>query len=701
MKISHRYFGAFAALLLILTLALAEGCASIGNPSGGPRDERPPRFMSASPAPGSVDIPVDKERFTLTFDELIEVKDPTTKVIISPPSKNIPRVAAQGHRVTVTFQDSLQPNTTYTVDFADAIQDLNEGNQLKNFSYTFSTGPTLDSLRIAGRVLSALEMEPMQLKLVGLHRLDPEESSLSSQYSLPSQNSQPSQNSHNSPQSANPQNINQSLHKSLFTKPFDHVGRTDDRGQFSIEGLAPGRYRVYALDDTNSDYIFSNSEEEVAFLDVDVSPSFTEATAIDSIFNLKTGLLDTVVERHRTVFLPNDLILRSAKSRRNQQYIEKYERVDSTRINLLFHYPNPTLPSLHLVGMPEGSEPFIIERSATNDTIALWLRSPALVAADTLRLDVGYMRLDSLQQYQLKNDTLRLTTDRTAIKRAQENARRQLEKQAKQLAREAKRKAEKGEESAPIDSVTPPTPLMRIEFKNGSNQEINRPLIFETSVPPLRIDTTAIHLEEKVDTIWRSIPLPPLRADSLNPRRFMIGDSWKGATDYRLTIDSLAITGMYGLNNRKSETSFRTKEDKQYCSLILRLTDWPTGRPAYVELLNQSDSHVALAPVNAGKAEFRYLAPGKYYARIIDDRNADMRWDSGDPLTGLQPEEAYYYPKAINIKQNWNKDESWAVFATPVDKMKPELLLKNKPTLPKGRTNNRNRQQEEEDDDEE
>ena len=98
------------------------------------------------------------------------------------------------------------------------------------------------------------------------------------------------------------------------------------------------------------------------------------------------------------------------------------------------------------------------------------------------------MRLDSLQQYQLKNDTLRLTTDRTAIKRAQENARRQLEKQAKQLAREAKRKAEKGEESAPIDSVTPPTPLMRIEFKNGSNQEINRPLIFETSVPPLRID---------------------------------------------------------------------------------------------------------------------------------------------------------------------------------------------------------------------
>ncbi len=675
MKPFYHILGPLAAACCIIILLFAEGCASIGNPSGGPRDERPPRFVSANPAPGSVNIPLDKERFSLSFDELIEVKDPTTKVIVSPPSKNIPRVAASGHRVNVSFQDSLLPNTTYTIDFADAIQDLNEGNPLQNFSYTFSTGPSLDSLRIAGRVLSAQGMEPMQLKLVGLHRLP--ESTEATDSSAESSATQPS-------------NYLESVHKNLFTKPFDHVGRTDDRGRFSIEGLTPGRYRVYALDDTNSDYIFSNADEEVAFLDVDVSPSVSEATATDTIFNLKTGMIDTIVERRRTIFLPNDLILRSAKSRRAQQYLEKYERADSTRINLIFHAPNTLFPKVNIVGLPDDADPFLIERSKNSDTLSLWIKSPALVSTDTLRLAVSYMRLDSLHQYQTKNDTLRLTTDRTALRRAQEQARKLLEKQQRQLLKEAKKKKsqEEGEAEQPSrpDSIRPPKEMMRIELKSGSQQEFNRPVLFETSVPALRIDTAGIRLEEKADTIWRLVSYSALERDSLNPRLYRLrpsGTGWKNATDYRLTVDSLAITGMYGLDSKKTELSFRTRDEKELCSLTLRVSDWPSGRPAYVELLNQSDNHVAITPLENNVARFPYLTPGKYYARIIDDRNANRIWDAGDPLIDLQPEEAYYYPKAINIKKNWNKDEQWTVFATPVDKMKPELLLKNKPTVTK------------------
>ncbi len=662
----------------IFILLLFEGCASIGNPSGGPRDERPPRFVSANPAPGSVDIPLNKERFTLTFDELVEVKDPTTKVIISPPSKNIPRVAAQGRRVNVTFQDSLLPNTTYTIDFADAIRDLNESNPLPNFSYTFSTGPEIDSLRIAGRVLSALGMEPMQLKLVGLHRLEDASAADNEAYS-----------------DSTPADFLGSIHKNLFTKPFDRVGRTDDRGRFSIEGLSPGSYRVYALDDVNSDYIFSNSDEEVAFLDVDVSPSTSESTATDTIFNLKTGMIDTIVERRRTIFLPNDLILRSAKSRRAQQFIEKYERADSTRINLIFHTPNPVFPKVSIVGLPEDSDPFIIERSRNSDTLSLWLKSPALVSTDTLRLAVGYMRLDSVQRYEVKNDTLRLTTDRTALRRAQDQARKLLEKQNRRLFKEAKKKKDgdaEGENGNNMpDSIRPERPMMRIELKSGNPQEINRPVIFETSVPVIRMDTTGFRLEEKIDTIWKSIPLPSLERDSLNPRLYRLGptgNEWKKGTEYRLSIDSLAISGMYGLDSKKTELTFSTRDEKDFCSLTLRLSDWPSGRPAFVELLNQSDSHVALTPVVNNTARFPYLSPGKYYVRIIDDRNANLRWDSGDPVINLQPEEAYYYPKPINIKKNWNKDEQWAVFAVPVDQMKPEVLLKNKPEQSKNRPRN-------------
>lgn len=659
-------------LSAILILLIAEGCASIGNPSGGPRDERPPRFVSASPAPGSVDIPLNHEKFTLNFNELIEVKDAMSKVIVSPPSKNIPRVAAQGKKVIVTFQDSLQPNTTYTIDFADAIQDLNEGNPLKNFAYTFSTGPTIDSLRIAGRVLSAHAMEPMQLKLVGLYRVD--SLAVDSAAAV-----------------LNPLNFNQSVHKNLFTRRFDRVGRTDDTGRFSIEGLAPGRYRIYALDDINSDYIFTNADEEVAFLDVDISPSTAEAVATDTIFNLKTGSIDTVIQRRRTIFLPNDIILRSALSRRAQQYIEKYERIDSTRVNIIFHVPNAEMPRISIVGYENSPDLWRLERSAGNDTLSLWLDNPDLIKTDTLRFAVDYLHLDSVQQYQLKADTLRLTTDRNAINKAHAQAQKLLDKQAKQLQKNARRQGannpddpDKPEAADAIASsaAKPKQPLLRIDFKSGSTQDVNRPVILETSVPPIRIDTALFKLEEKVDTIWRTLPLPPIQTDSLNPRQISIGGNWKPDTEYRLVMDSLAINGMYGLTSAKTEHSFRTKEEKQYCTLTMRLSDWPAGRPAFMELLNSSDAPVAIAPLVGNTVKFDYLSPGKYYLRIIDDLNADGRRDSGDPLLNLQPEESYYYPKAINLKQNWNKEESWAVFSTPVDKMKPEAILKNRPKQP-------------------
>lgn len=296
-------------LWVLLSATLIASCASIGNPSGGPRDEDPPRFVRANPAPGSVNV--DRKRIDIEFDELVNVKDAFQKVVVSPTSKSVPRVSSLGKKVTVQFNDSLLPNTTYTIDFSNSIEDNNENNKLQGFTYSFSTGPTLDTLQISGMVLSADALEPQQGMLVGVYS---------------------------------------NLADSAFsTLPFERVAKTDDRGRFSVKGLAPGEYRIFALADVDNDYKRANPEEAMAFYDVTLIPTSERVTASDTVFNLLTGEADSVISRERTRFLPNDILLRSFQSNYKPQFLQKYERVDSTRISLIFNAPSDSLPHLEIV----------------------------------------------------------------------------------------------------------------------------------------------------------------------------------------------------------------------------------------------------------------------------------------------------------------------------------------------------------------
>ena len=134
-------------------------------------------------------------------------------MIISPPQNEAPEVKVSGHRVLVEFFDTLRENTTYTIDFGDAIVDNDEDNPLGNFAYAFSTGEHIDTMEVSGTVLSADNLEPVKGIQVGLHK---------------------------------------NLEDSAFVKlPFDRISRTDSRGHFTIRGVAPGKYRIYALMDGN------------------------------------------------------------------------------------------------------------------------------------------------------------------------------------------------------------------------------------------------------------------------------------------------------------------------------------------------------------------------------------------------------------------------------------------------------------------
>ena len=357
--------------LSIVTLLV--GCASMGTPDGGPYDEEPPVFVGGTPSQNALNV-TDK-RIVIEFNENIRLENAFEKVIISPPQIEQPQIKYVGKRVTVQLEDSLIPNTTYSIDFNDAIVDNNEGNPLENFAYVFSTGTTVDTLGVSGTVLNAKDLEPIKGIMVGVHSL---------------------------------------LDDTAFTKkPFERVSRTDSRGRFTIKGMAPGKYRIYALADINNNYLFDQKVEAVAFSDVLISPSAYRAVRYDTIWrNAET--IDTVRAVEYTHYSPDDIVLRAFKEDFYTQYIVKYPRLEHNNFTLYFAAPNSELPKIEGLNFDE-KDAYVLEACATNDTLRYWFKDSAVYNMDTLKLAVTYNVLDSLLQMVPQTDTLYIASKKRSV----------------------------------------------------------------------------------------------------------------------------------------------------------------------------------------------------------------------------------------------------------------------------------------------
>ncbi len=585
-------------------------------------------MTGSSPRPYSVNV--SPTRVVITFDETVNVKDAFSKVTVSPVSTSVPRVSSQGHRVIVEFRDTLQPDATYTIDFGDAIEDNNEGNKLQGFTFTFATGAELDSLRVSGMVLSARDLEPQQGMLVG---------------------------------------IQSDLSDSAFSKlPLERVARTDDRGRFTVRGLRPGTYRIFALGDNDNDYTHANPEEDMAFLDRFIVPSTLPIMVSDTVWDLRRGVVDTIMNRPATRYLPDDVLLRSFTPDAAQLYMLRHERADSTRLRVIMSRHSPALPSLEFPDYPgvTPSDAVVTEYNRTNDTITYWLRDPRLIANDTLRVAMSYLRTDSLHKLSPYADTLKFLTERP---------------------RKPAKPQKKSAEQLTLDSLA--RLFITHNVLGNGVQDVNKAVLLDYIEPLASLDTAAFHLEVKVDTVFRPVRLPlhVVRPDSLFPRRVALEYPWAYDAEYRLTVDTLAAQGISGRVSRPVEHTFRTKKEDEYCSLTFSLVGWPEDVPAFVELLSSSDSPLRMERVKNGRVMFPFLTPGKYYARITEDLDNDGQYTTGDYEAQRLPERSFYYPKMLNVKKNWDMSETWDIWATPVDAQKPSKLLKNKPEADKRNRN--------------
>lgn len=623
---------AFLALLACCLTVLS--CARMGSPDGGWYDETPPHVESSTPADKAANVKTRK--ITINFNEFIKIEDAQNKVIVSPPQLEQADIKAAGKRIIVELKDSLKKNTTYTVDFSDAIADSNEGNPMGNYTFSFSTGDQIDTLEVSGYCLNAENLEPIKGILVGLYPYDAPDS--------------------------------------IFRKePMIRVSRTNGGGKFTIKGVAPGEYRTFALQDADGDYVLSQKSEMLGFSHVKIEPSWKPDTRPDTIWRDSLHIQD-IKQVGYTHFLPDDVTLLCFQEPQTDRTLLKMERSEPQKISLFFTYGSDSLPKLRGLNFNSDSA-FVAEPSEKKDTIVYWLSDTTLVNQDTLQIELSYLMTDSTGQLVEKVDTVEALAKVSYEKRLKEKM-----KEQEKWQKEQEKKKKKGE---PYDSIMPVKPLAAKMSAGGTINPLQR-LFIEFSEPLAKCDTAAVHLYQQIDSLWYNCPHEMVQ---ISTRKYELKVNWQPEMELSLEIDSAAFVNIYGLASNKIKSGIKVEGPEKYSSLLIELSGLPEGidpDSMMVCLVDGQDKIVRrIKARDGGKALFEYIRPSKYYVSAFADTNGNGQWDTGCYDEDRQAEQVFYNPEEIECKEKWDVKRQWNVTAKPRYRQKPEKITKQKPEAAK------------------
>lgn len=617
-------------ILLAVSLLVVIACASMGTPDGGPYDEEPPVLMEARPAIGATNVKTGK--ITLDFDEYIKLVNAFENVVVSPPQLQMPEIKSSGKRVTVELTDTLIPGVTYSIDFGDAIVDNNEGNPYEDFAYYFSTGDAVDTLAVSGTVLNAEDLEPIKGIVVGLHSC---------------------------------------LDDSAFTKiPFERISRTDSKGHFVIKGIAPGKYRVYALSEANNNYLFDQKSETLAFMDTYVSPFATSAVRQDTVWR-DSVTVDTIVNVPYTRFQPDDLVLCAFKEEFYSQYLVKSPRESHNKLTLYFAEANEELPLIEGLDF-DCHDTYILDNTINNDTLTLWFKDSTIYRTDTLSLKVTYKVADSLGNMIDRCDTI-YTSPKRRWEKVVELQNEKLEKERKEFLKKEKRKEGYDENNPP--EYIPPTKVLPVRFSGSSSMDVNSNVFFTFDEPLEYLDTLGIHLSKKVDTLW--VPIDYVLTPDRDIKKFNLYAEWRPDETYLVEVDSATFKGIYGGVSNKFSQEMKFLSYEEYAVLYLDIAG--AGSNTYVELLNKSGAVVRIEKTESDQCAFYFVRPGVYYLRLFIDTNGNGKWDTGEYEKGIQPEKVSYYNRSLELRALFEySQDDWDI-KSPLDKQKPLEITKQKP----------------------
>ena len=630
-------------LFCLLALLLTAACASIGNPDGGRFDETPPRVVGSSPADGAVNV--SKRKVQILFDEYIKLEKASEKVVISPPQIEPANVRADGKRVKVDFYDSLRANTTYTIDFSDAIEDNNEGNPMGQYTFSFSTGDVIDTMQVSGRVLNAADLEPIKGIMVGLYPAD------------------------------------STWNDTLFrTRPFLRVSRTNGEGRFTIKGVKDGAYRVRALDDKDGDFVFSQKNERVAFdTTVYVTGSFPDVR-MDTVWR-DSLWYDSIRVVPYTHYTPDDVLLLAFLEDGQERHLLKTAYPEPTSFTFYFTAPSDSTPRIKGLNFDERC--LVADASLKNDTVTFWVTDTALIhRQDTLSMILSYMETDTLGQLVVTNDTLDLSPKTTYAKIAAERS-----KQIEAWEKDRERRQKKAKKPLPYEENPYERTWLEAGFKPSGSLAPNQNVRYLAKEPILEVDTTKIHFYVKKDTDW--LPAPFLfMPEERSAKSYMLYAEWEPGQKYRFVMDTAAVVSVLEHESKSVRQEFHVRAVEEYGSIFIHVISPDTG--VVVQLLSKNDKVEAQQRTDKeGNADFFFMKPGEYYMRCYVDANGNGQWDTGDYASGLQPERVYYFGKPLPLKAQWDLRQDWDIRAVDVARQKPMAITKQKPDKEK-KLKNRN-----------
>ncbi len=602
-------------------------------PSGGDKDTIPPVVVHSVPEFNARNYKGNS--VSLTFDEFIISDNISSELVVSPPLKKKPIVKTKSKTLNIEIDDKLKTNTTYSLDFGDAIVDNNEKNPLKKFRMAFSTGENFDSLMIGGFVVDAENIDPVKSAMVMLY---PASDSLSA------------------------------FHDSIPA----YMAKTDEKGFYAFTNVAAGKYYLYALEDADNSLTYNQPGERIAFSDSLVVPGTIESKKISRVDTLAEMIkkigepgVDSVAVRkllalekvkadslaakdqaehvfsdtlqlgeHTSRVTVKPHVLSMFQEETNDQYLNSYARQQPNLIR--FYFTNPVTDSFNtrLISPVPSPDWSVFEFNPARDTISLWINDTVISKIDTLKMELKYQALDSLKKTIIKTDTLELVYSVPQVKERR------------------KKKKEEG-----------PVIIQPFSFKQNIRDAFDpyNPVVLEAPEPLESFDFSKVHLYHMADTVEQAIDFN-IRQDSLIHRRYQISYPWVFEEQYRLEIDSAAAKTYSGFPSARVNQKFTVQKENFYGKIFLNIRN--IQGTCIVQLLKNTDKEEVIhsVPIKAdGEIEFPFLKPDKYKIRLIVDRNNNGKWDTGDLAKRRQPERVVYFPKVVKTRSNFEIKESWTL----------------------------------------